>query len=114
MSRKRWAYLRRGLYAGGGAYSWRNTVSLFTFTTQHILKVMRNNINIAFIFLLPACKAGHGMDRSRKCGRLLKILLVKSNVTNPYQIRQNIVSRPFVLKNTNLSSKEVLGNQAYV
>ena len=54
---------------------------------------------------LPACKAGQqGMDRSRKCGRLLKILLVKSNVTSPYQIRQNIVSRPFLLEDTNLSS----------
>ena len=31
-------------------------------------------------------------------------------VTSPYQIRQNIVSRPFLLK----SSKEVLGNHAYV
>ena len=41
----------------------------------------------------------------RKCGILLKILLVKSNVTSPYQIKQNIVSRPFLLKDTNLSSR---------
>ena len=54
---------------------------------------------------LRACKAGHGMDRSRKCGRLSKILPVKSNVTSPYQIRQNIVSRPFLLKDTNLTSR---------
>ena len=47
--------------------------------------------------------------QNRKCGRFIKILLVKS-VTSPYQIRQNIVSRPFLLK----SSKEVLGNHAYV
>ena len=47
--------------------------------------------------------------QNRKCGRFLKILLVKS-VTSLYQIRQNIVSRPFLLT----SSKGVLGNHAYV
>ena len=53
--------------------------------------------------------------------RFLKILLVKSDVTSPYQIRQNIVSRLFPLKDANLSSRvlarEILGNRrmrAYV
>ena len=37
--------------------------------------------------------------------RFLKILLVKSNVTSPYEIRQNIVSGPLLLKGRNLSSR---------
>ena len=36
--------------------------------------------------------------------RFLKILLVKFDVTSPYQIRQNIVSWLFLLKDANLSS----------
>ena len=37
--------------------------------------------------------------------RFLKILLVKSDVTSPYEIRQNIVSSPFLLEDRNLSSR---------
>ena len=45
--------------------------------------------------------------------RCLKILLVKSEVTSPYQIKENIVSRFFLLKDANLSLSvpawEILG-----
>ena len=52
---------------------------------------------------MPACKAGHGMDRSVE--GFLTILLVKSDVTSPYQMIKNIVSRPLLLKDTNLGSR---------
>ena len=60
---------------------------------------------------LPASKAG----QDEGVRRFSKILLAKSDVTSPYQIKQNIVFRVFLLKNANLSSRvparEILENR---